>query len=75
MAKADLYPDFKDFLRSLNAKKVRYLLLGGYAVNYYGYWRATDDLDVWIAIDSANREKISQVLQEFGGFAAKTVAR
>jgi hypothetical protein len=45
----ELPPDFSEFLRLLNDKGVRYLLIGGYAVGYYGYPRATNDLDVWIA--------------------------
>jgi hypothetical protein len=36
-----LPPDFKEFLRSLNSREVPYLVVGGYAVNYYGYARAT----------------------------------
>jgi hypothetical protein len=44
-----LQADFKDFLRLLNANRVEYLLIGGYAVGYHGYPRATVDLDVWIA--------------------------
>ena len=32
-----LPPDFKEFLQLLNLHKVRYLLVGGYAVGYYGY--------------------------------------
>ena len=32
MAKIELHPDFKDFLRLLNSHNVRYLLVGGYAV-------------------------------------------
>ncbi len=73
MAKADLYPDFRGFLESLNSARVKYLVLGGYAVIYYGYHRVTDDLDVWIAIDTENAEKVSRVLQEFAGFAAHQV--
>lgn len=42
-----LPPDFKDFLKLLNLKQVEYLLIGGYAVSYYGYPRATGDMDVW----------------------------
>ena len=53
-------------MRSLNAKKVEYLLIGGYAVGFYGYVRATADIDVWIAIDRANAERAVQVLKEFG---------
>ncbi len=29
--------DFKEFLRLLNSHQVEYLLIGGYAVGYYGY--------------------------------------
>jgi hypothetical protein len=31
------------------------MLIGGYAVNYYGYNRNTDDLDVWIAPTNENK--------------------
>jgi hypothetical protein len=64
MATILLPPDFKEFLRLLNSREVQYLLIGGYAVNYYGYPRATADLDIWIAIDPLNAEKIA--LGEFG---------
>jgi predicted nucleotidyltransferase len=73
MAKADLYPDFREFLKSLNSEGVRYLLLGGYAVIYYGYRRVTDDLDIWIAVDPENTAKVSEVLQRFAGFAPAAV--
>jgi hypothetical protein len=73
MAKVNLFPDFKELLGSLNSAGVRYLVLGGYAVNHYGYHRATDDLDIWIATDPANAEKVSLALQEFGGFPASKV--
>lgn len=41
MAKMLLPEDFKDFLRLLNENEVHYLLIGGYAVGFYGYPRAT----------------------------------
>lgn len=41
MATTHLPPDFKEFLQSLNSRDVAYLLIGGYAVGYYGYVRAT----------------------------------
>jgi len=46
MATVDLHPDFREFLKSLNSAKIKYLLLGGYAVIYYGYRRVTDDLRI-----------------------------
>ena len=61
-----LPPDFKEFLRLLNAHQVEYLLIGGYAVGYHGYPRATVDMDIWIAMHPANAERMAAVLKEFG---------
>jgi predicted nucleotidyltransferase len=66
MATIHLPRDFKEFLKSLNGHKVEYLLIGGYAVGYFGYPRATADMDIWIAMNPANAEKIVGVLKEFG---------
>lgn len=66
MATIHLPRDFKEFLRLLNAHKVEYLLIGGYAVGYFGYPRATADMDIWIAMTPANAEKTITVLKEFG---------
>jgi len=66
MATTRLPQDFKEFLRLLNAHKVEYLLIGGYAVGYYGYPRATADIDFWIAISLDNAERIVSALREFG---------
>ena len=61
-----LPPDLKDFLRLLNSNAVEYLLVGGYAVGYYGYPRATGDMDIWIARNSANAERVTDTLKAFG---------
>src|SRR5438067_1644527 len=61
-----LPPDFKEFLRLLNLREVKYLLIGGYAVGYYGYPRATADMDIWIAMNRQNAEKVVAVLREYG---------
>jgi hypothetical protein len=61
-----LPPDFKEFLRLLNAHQVEYLLIGGYAVGYHGYPRATVDMDIWIAMHPDNADRIVAVLKEFG---------
>jgi predicted nucleotidyltransferase len=58
--------DFKEFLKLLNAHGIEYLLIGGYAVGYYGYPRATNDIDIWIAIHPDNAARMVKVLQEFG---------
>jgi len=58
--------DFKEFIQLLNANKVKYLVVGGYALAVYGYPRYTKDLDIWIWIDQENAVKMVQVLNEFG---------
>jgi len=66
MATIHLPRDFKEFLRLLNAHKVEYLLIGGYAVNYHGYPRATADMDIWIAVHPANADRVVAALKGFG---------
>ena len=43
-----LEPLFKEVILELLQSKVSFLLIGGYAVNYYGYGRFTGDIDFWI---------------------------
>jgi hypothetical protein len=61
-----LHPDFKDFLKLLNSQNVKYLVVGGYAVGYHGYPRATGDMDIWIAVNPDNARKIKRVFCDFG---------
>ncbi|MDY6905689.1 MAG: nucleotidyltransferase [Thermodesulfobacteriota bacterium] len=61
-----LQPDFKDFLRLLNDNGIRYLLIGGYAVGYHGYPRATNDMDIWIAMDPENADLMVSAVKAFG---------
>lgn len=68
----ELDENFKEFIELLNLKKVRYLLVGGYAVGLHGYPRFTGDLDVWVKPGFENGEKIVKVLSEFG-FASLNV--
>jgi predicted nucleotidyltransferase len=61
-----LTPDFKEFLKLLNLNKVDYLIIGGYAVGYHGYVRATADIDIWIPINTQAAEKMVKIVLEFG---------
>jgi hypothetical protein len=65
----ELPPDFKELLSLLNKHGVEYLLIGGYAVGYHGYPRATQDMDLWIAISPDNAKRLVTALQEFIGAA------
>lgn len=53
-------------MKLLEANEVDYLLVGGYAVGYYGYPRPTGDIDIWISRSPENAKKVVAVLNEFG---------
>lgn len=57
MEKLPLPADFRDFLQLLNSAKVEYLLVGGYAVAYYGYPRATGDMDALVTATLSKASK------------------
>lgn len=63
--------DFRDtevfrFFHDLEQKNVKYLLVGGFAMAFHGYVRATSDLDLWIKDDPENIEKLKLVFSENG---------
>ena len=57
MAKKHLPQDFKDFINLLNSNNVKYLLLGGWSVGFYGNPRATKDIDFLVSSDNLNLKK------------------
>jgi len=61
-----LSKDFKEFIELLNENKVRYLVVGGYAVAFHGHPRYTKDLDVWIELSPDNANRILAALKKFG---------
>src|SRR5436190_19540434 len=67
MAKRQLTPEFREFLECLNRAGVEYLLVGGYAVNHYGYHRFTEDNDFWVAVSDENFERLLAAIRDFFG--------
>jgi hypothetical protein len=65
MAKRKLTPEFREFLACLNRAGVEYLLVGGFAVNHYGYHRSTEDIDFWIAVSDANFDHLLAAIRDF----------
>lgn len=59
-------PDFKELLKIFEKHKIRYLIVGGYAVMKYSEPRFTKDLDVFIATDQENSKSVYLALKEFG---------
>lgn len=66
MGEQTLPDDFKEFLKLLTEAEVQYLLIGGYAVGYHGYPRATADIDIWVALSPDNAAKLVGVFRQFG---------
>ena len=58
--------DFREFIQLLNEHDVRYLVIGGYAVAFYGYPHYTRDIDLWIGLDERNAENLIKALKDFG---------
>jgi phage replication-related protein YjqB (UPF0714/DUF867 family) len=58
--------DFKEFIQLLNEHKVRYLVVGGYAVIIHGYPRITKDIDIWVAPQKDNAGNLIEALHKFG---------
>ena len=61
-----LHQDFKELLSLLDANTVDYMVIGAYALGFYGAPRNTGDIDIWIRVDAANAKKIVKALDEFG---------
>ncbi len=58
--------DMKDLVTLFNKYEVSYVLVGGFAVNYYGYVRTTIDIDFLLYPSIENARKIMTALQDFG---------
>ncbi len=58
--------DFEELLELLNRHKVKYCIVGAYAVAFYGRPRYTKDIDIFIQPDSKNSKKIIAALKDFG---------
>ena len=61
-----LNEDYKDILRALSDEKVRFLLVGAYALAAHGYPRATVDIDIWVMPSPENADAVIRALNRFG---------
>jgi len=62
----NIHEDFEEFLRLLVEQQVEFVIVGGYAVAFHGYVRATQDLDVFFHNTEDNIHRIVIALQKFG---------
>lgn len=61
-----MYQDFKELLSLFTEHKVKYLVVGGYAVSFHAQPRATKDLDILIKADGDNAKALFAALAKFG---------
>lgn len=61
-----------DVLRALDREKVRYVLVGGVAVNLHGLGRTTQDLDLFLSPEPMNIERLKTALSSV--FADPSIA-
>jgi len=57
--------DFEEFIKLLNYHRVKYLIVGAFALIYYTYPRNTGDIDFFIEASEGNAQKILGVLKDF----------
>jgi len=61
-----LSKDLREFVELLNANKVEYLVVGAFAVAYYGVPRYTADLDLLLRASEENSQRALRALSQFG---------
>jgi len=61
-----LIEEHQELLQELVKHEVNFLLIGGYAVIYYGYERTTGDMDIWLEPNNDNLPKLLSALKAFG---------
>jgi len=64
---------FIEFLSAMQRQQVRYMLIGGIAVNFHGVIRNTHDMDIWLAPTNENRDLFYNVLLDLGYTAEEIV--
>ena len=62
----NIFDDYtRHLLTELNNNNMQYLVVGGYAVNFYGYRRTTGDIDIWVKPDNElNKQKLLECLRK-----------
>ena len=60
--------------KRLNEEDVKYVLVGGFAMNYYGFPRATEDIDLLVDPSDDNILKVKNALSFLPDNAVKEVA-
>ncbi len=71
----EIYPDFKELLEFFNARKVEYLIVGGFALAHHGEEGATRNIDLYVRPSSENAQRVVAALRALGFGKDKLVAK
>ena len=61
-----LSSDLREFIHLLNTNRVKYVIVGAWALAFHGRPRYTGDLDIFIARDDENAARLIAVIDAFG---------
>jgi len=61
-----LHEDFKDLIVALRGAGVRFIVVGAHALAAHGIPRATGDLDILVAPEPENADRLMRALESFG---------
>ena len=61
-----LSSDLREFIHLLNTNSVKYVIVGAWALAFHGRPRYTGDLDIFVARDDENADKLMAVIEAFG---------
>lgn len=61
---------YKEIFASLSKNRIEYLVVGGVAVNVYGYSRFTGDVDILLSLEEKNLKKMEKIMA-FSGYTQR----
>ncbi len=61
-----LSSDLREFIHLLNTKSVKYVIVGAWALAFHGRPRYTGDLDIFVAREQDNADRLIEVIEAFG---------
>jgi predicted nucleotidyltransferase len=61
-----LSTDLREFIHLLNTKSVKYVIVGAWAVAFHAQPRYTGDIDIFVAREPDNADRLMEVIEAFG---------
>jgi predicted nucleotidyltransferase len=58
--------NYLDIFKEFNNKKIKYIVVGGVALNFYGIPRMTYDIDLLIALEDENLRRFLSLMKKWG---------